>query len=100
MTPRPIEVSPVHFRIQDRCMGAFVVDVIAEDPLDPEFLLDLVVMQPRRRVKDRFVDNGSTPGVWRWVNNVTHAPVTEKAEKTWHYPGRDCLPEVVLRGAV
>lgn len=99
MVPRPIEVSPVHLRQHDRCYGGLVVDVLADDPLSPDFTLDIVFFAPRERRKDRFVNNDSVPGRTMWANAVEHAPVEENKKMTWHYPGRGCLPEVVLRGA-
>jgi hypothetical protein len=104
MVPRPIEVSPVHFRAHGRCYAAFVVDVISDSPLSPEFKVDVAVLAPRdsTRKKDRFVNHNTLPGTLRWANNLTHAmpdPQTgEWQETTWHYPGRHCLPEIVLRG--
>ena len=102
--PRPIEVSPIHFRANGRCYAAFVVDVISDDPMSPDFLLDAVVFTPRDRTrKDRFVNSSSMLGQVRWANNLKHAQRDEETkewpERTWHYPGRQCLPEVVLSGA-
>ena len=100
--PRPIEVSPIHFRAHGRCYAAFVVDVISDDPMSPDFRIDAVIFAPRSRGRtDRFTNAGALPGVVRWANNLTHADKTEAGwkETTWHYPGRQCLPEVVLRGA-
>lgn len=99
MVPRPIEVSPVHLRQHDRCYGGLVVDVISDDPLSPDFQVDMVFFVPRERRKDRFVNNATLPGTTKWANDLTHAPVEENKGMTWHYPGRGCLPEVVLRGA-
>jgi len=96
MVPRPIEVSPVHFFGKGRCNAAFVVDVISDDPLSPEFTIDLVFFAPRERRNDRFVNDASIPGTTRWANEVAYAPRKEKKELTWHYPGRECLPEAVL----
>lgn len=96
MVPRPIEVSPVHFFGKGRCHAAFVVDVISEDPLSPEFTIDLVFFAPRERRNDRFVNDRSVPGTQRWANEVSHAPREQKKDLTWHYPGRACLPEAVL----
>ena len=101
--PRPIEAAAVHFRAQGRCFAAMVVEVIAEDPLSPDFVVDLVVFQPRdRRRSDRFSNASAMPGHVRWANALTAAlPALDGSwqEMTWHYPGRQCLPEVVLRGA-
>ncbi|HEX8321610.1 hypothetical protein [Longimicrobium sp.] len=103
MVPRPIEVSPIHFRAHGRCYAAFVVDVISEDPMSPEFLVDAVVFAPRDRArKDRFSNASKLPGSVRWANNLHYAlPAADGTwqDTTWHYPGRQCLPEVVLRGA-
>lgn len=98
MVAHPIEGSGVHFRLNGRCMAAWVVDVLAENPLDPDFKVDLTVAQPRQRRKDRFTDNNSLPGSWRWANNVSYAPVEDDEKMTWHWIGRGCVPEVVLRG--
>jgi hypothetical protein len=103
--PRPIEVSNVHFRAHGRCYAAIVVDVIADDPLSPDFLIDAVVFSPRdrSRKKDRFSNASAMPGQTRWANNLSYALPDEATgtwkETTWHYPGRQCLPEVVLSGA-
>jgi hypothetical protein len=98
---RPIEVSPIHVRIQGRCMAALVVNVDAEDPLSAVFTVDAVVFQPPiKRARDQFERANTRPGNVRWVNNAKHATVAENIDLTWHYPGRDCLPEVVLRGTV
>jgi len=105
--PRPIEAAAVHFRSHDRCLAAMVVGVNAEDPMSPVFTLDLVVFVPAKatRKADRFTDLNRLPGIVRWANNVSHAlPDPHDPERvwpstTWHYAGRDCLPEVVLRGA-
>jgi hypothetical protein len=105
--PRPIEAAAVHFRAEDRCYAAMVIDVQSEDPLSPDFTVDLVVFVPVRTLRkaDRFTNLNRLPGSTRWANSVRHAvPDPMDAAKTWpgttwHYPGRECLPEVVLRGA-
>lgn len=103
--PRPIEVSPIHFRAQGRCYAAFVVDVLSDDPLSPVFRVDAVVFAPRdRKNRDRFTRVDTLPGTVRWANNLRHALPGDGEdgawpELTWHYPGRHCLPEVVLHGA-
>jgi hypothetical protein len=101
--PVPMEVSPIHVWIgggpdgqAGRCMAAFVVNVDAEDPLKAVFTVDAVIFQPPRKEKRDKFDRNNRPGVTRWANNLQYQPVTEKANLTWHYPGRDCLPEVVL----
>lgn len=99
MVPRPIEASVAHFRAHDRCHAAIVIDVISEDPLSPEFQLDLVFWVPREPRKDKFVNNRTLPATQRYANDVEYAPVEENKGLTWHYPGRGCLPEVVLNGA-
>lgn len=99
MVPHPIEGAVVHFRGEDRCFAATVVDILAEDPLSPDFRVDLVVFRPRERRKDRFVKNATVPGTVRWANEVEHAPVEENKTLSWHYAGRGCLPEVVLRAS-
>jgi hypothetical protein len=97
--PHPIEGSTVHFRGKGRCMAAIVVDVIALDPMDPDFTVDLAVFQPRQKRNDRFINNATLPGVLRWVNECSHAPLDphgEATEMSWHYPGAGCLPAAVL----
>ena len=94
--PVPMEVSPIHVYAHGRCMAAFVVNVDAEDPLKAVFTVDAVIFQPPQKVKRDKFDRANRPGTVRWANNLQHHPVTEKAELTWHYPSRDCLPEVVL----
>lgn len=96
MVPHPIEGCTVHFRAHDRCHAALVIDILGENPLDPDFLVDLVFWVPRERRKDRFVDNRSIPGTQRFANDTEYAPVEENKNLTWHYPTRGCLPEVVL----
>lgn len=106
-SPRPIEGSTAHFRAHGRCYAACVVDVISTDPLSPDFLVDLIVFAPRDKTnRDRFTKVSSLPGTVRWANDLSFAlPETDTdgtktwAEKTWHFPGRHCLPEVVLSGA-
>lgn len=103
MIPRPIEASAVHFRAHGRCYAAMVVDVDSDDPLSPEFTVDLVVFAPRdKQRKDRFTDVGRLPGSTRWANGLIAALPDENgdwAETTWHFPGHHCLPRVVLDGA-
>jgi hypothetical protein len=101
---RPIEAAAVHFRAHGRCYAAMVVDVISQDPLDPDFRVDLVVFAPRDRSrKDRFVSNSTLPGSVRWANNLGFALPEQHGDAwqdlTWHFPARQCLPEVVLSGA-
>lgn len=100
--PRPLEVSAIHVWAHDRCMAAFVVNVDAEDPLSAVFTVDAMILQPpMKKQRDRFDTRAQArPGQIRWANNLRHASPTEKRELTWHYPGRECLPEVVLRGEV
>lgn len=100
--PRPIEVSPIHVWAQGRCMAALVVNVDAEDPLSAVFTVDAVIFQPPQKAKrDRFDTRAhARPGQVRWANNMQHASPIEQTDLTWHYPGRECLPEVVLRGEV
>lgn len=100
---RPIEAAAVHMRLHNRCYAALVIDVIAEDPLDPDFTVDLVVFQPRDRSRnDRFVNADTLTGHVRWANALPYAlPGNREAiqvwpEKTWHFPSRYCLPEIVL----
>jgi hypothetical protein len=100
--PRPMEVSPIHVWAQGRCMAAFVVNVDSEDPLSAVFTVDAVIFQPPDKHKrDRFDTRAhARAGQQRWANNMQHASPLEKRDLTWHYPGRECLPEVVLRGEV
>jgi hypothetical protein len=98
---RPIEAAAVHFRGHGRCYAAMVVDVVAEDPLDPDFTVDLVVFQPRDRSRtDRFTKASTLPGHVRWANDLKQAMPAQRGEPwpdtTWHFPGALCLPEVVL----
>jgi len=96
MVPHPIEGGTVHFRAKGRCMAAIVVDINAVNPLDPDFVLDLVVFQPRvKRPDDRFVNDARLPGNVRWANDIAHAhlnPGDEGQELTWHWPGQGCIP--------
>jgi hypothetical protein len=103
---RPIEAAAVHLRMHGRCYAAMVIDVIAEDPLDPDFRVDLVAFQPRDRSrKDRFTNPDTMVGHVRWANNLAYAlPDNREAiqvwpERTWHFPSRYCLPEIVLSQA-
>lgn len=103
---RPIEAAAVHLRMHGRCYAAMVIDVIAEDPLDPEFKVDLVAFQPRDRTRrDRFTNPDTLPGHVRWANGLEYVlpgsreEIAVWPEKTWHFPSKFCLPEVVLRQA-
>lgn len=100
MVPHPVEGGTVHFRAKGRCMAAIVVAITAANPLDPDFVLDLVVFQPRERRHDRFVDNRTLPGTVRWANDIEHEhlnPGEEGVEKTWHWPGQGCIPALEVR---
>src|SRR3954452_13036563 len=94
--PRPMAVSPIHVRAQGRCLAAFVVNVDAEDPLGGEFTVDAVVFEPPNKARDKFTRANTRPGVTRWCNNMRHATVAEEKNLTWHYPGEQCLPPVVM----
>lgn len=95
--PSPIEVSAIHVRAKGRCMAALVVNVNTEDPLGAVFTVDAVVFQPPvKGGNTKFEKANTRPGSVRWANNLTHALVPEDRDLTWHYPGRDCLPAVVL----
>jgi hypothetical protein len=104
---RPIEGAGIHVRIVDRsgqnprCQAAIVVNVDAEDPLSAVFTVDAVVfVPPDKHPRDRFDQRPNTrPGSTRWANNMKYAEVTENKPLTWHYPGRNCLPQVVLDAA-
>lgn len=96
----PIEGAVVHFRGKGRCMAATVVDILADNPLDPDFKLDLVVFQPRARINDRFVKDSTVPGQMRWANEIPYAPFNPGDpgdELTWHWPGQACVPTVTIR---
>lgn len=93
----PMEVSGIHVWAHGRCMAAFVVNVDSEDPLKAVFTVDAVIFQPPFKGKRDKFDRGGRPGVIRWATNMHHAPPSHQHDLTWHYPGRECLPEVVLR---
>lgn len=101
---RPIEAAAVHYRAHGRCYAAMVVEVIADHPLDPDFLVDVVVFVPRDRSRtDRFTNTNTLPGSVRWANNLRQVMPAQRGDDwpdtTWHFPGRQCLPEAVLEGA-
>lgn len=94
--PSPIEASVIHVRANSRCMAAMVVNVDSEDPLAAVFTVDAVIFQPPVKGGSKFEKANSRPGSVRWANNMSHASPTEDKQLTWHYPGRECLPAVVL----
>jgi hypothetical protein len=94
--PSPIEASVIHVRAKDRCMAAMVVNVDSEDPLKAVFSVDAVIFQPPVKGGGKFEKGNSRPGSVRWANNMVHAYPGDNIPLTWHYPGRECLPAVVL----
>lgn len=93
---RPIEGVNIHVRAGGRCLAAQVVNVDAEDPLSAVFTVDAVVFQPPVKTKDKWEKANTRPGSVRWANNMKHAPPADDKPLTWHYPGQECLPAIVL----
>jgi hypothetical protein len=94
--PVPMAVSPIHVRLAGECLAAFVVRVNSEDPLSAVFTVDAVIFQPAPKIRDKWNKSDTRPGSVRWANNLQHTDVAENKTLTWHYPGRDCLPTIVL----